>query len=173
MIGIDAVDVERLRLVLGRSKGTEGRLFTLVERNYCRTKFDPVTHFAGTLAVKEAVIKAARLGALTAWGRRIEVQRDTSGVPRVAIAGMPEMRFDISISHDGPVAVAVAIARGTTSPAKAAREVRADDLSLRPNEQLARYLARLDLGPSKAPSTSVPDRTLHHVSSSWAGTDFP
>lgn len=165
MIGIDAVDVERLRTVMGRSEGTEHRLFTPAERNYCRTKGDPVIHFAGTLAVKEAVIKAARLGSLVAWGRRIEVRRDPSGAPLVKILGSPQRRFDISISHDGPVAVAVAVARGGAGVVggDAAQE---RGSPLRPNEQLLRYI--------EGPRGRLKARShLREASHSVVGSDFP
>ena len=147
MIGIDAVDVERLREVMIRDPRTEDRLFTAAERSYCRTKADPVIHFAGTLAVKEAVIKAARLGPLLAWGRRIQVHRDDSGVPRVRIEGRTEHRFDISISHDGPVAVAVAVNHGSGAPS--AR-----------NESSDRALAAAPSDPGASPAT----RTDHPTS---------
>jgi holo-[acyl-carrier protein] synthase len=162
MIGIDAVDVERLRGVMARSLGTERRLFTRAERNYCRSRIDPTTHFAGTLAVKEAVIKAARLGPLAAWGRRIEVHRDHSGVPRVAIEGVSR-RFDISISHDGPVAVAVAVAHGPNvveSP-QISNEL---DLRPRPNQQLLDYIR----GPRNRHGAQ-----LGNAAGSVHGTDFP
>lgn len=163
MIGIDAVDVERLRAVLHRSEGTEQRLFTPAEQSYCRTKVDPVIHFAGTLAVKEAVIKAARLGSLAAWGRRIEVRRDPSGAPAVKILGSPQQRFDISISHDGPVAVAVAISRRAV--VDQSHDVGETGGTLRPNEKLLRYIE----GPAHRP---VPSQLSGH-SDSVHGSDFP
>lgn len=149
MIGIDAVDVERLRAVMERSRGTERRLFTPAESTYCRARPDPVVHFAGTLAVKEAVIKAARLGPLSAWARRIEVQRDPTGAPRVHVAGEDRAHFEISISHDGPVAVAVAMAVGSVlRPAPAERATA--PAGTRPNLQLMRYLSP---GPSEGRET--------------------
>lgn len=163
MIGIDAVDVERLRGVMQRSLGTERRLFTHDERSYCNSRVDPVTHFAGTLAVKEAVIKAARLGPLLAWGRRIEVRRDTSGAPWVAIQGRPGHHFAISISHDGPVAVAVAVANGSGPGSRRAADGKRDG-ALKPNEQLLNYIR----GPLAEPTPQLPDET-----GSVFGTDFP
>jgi holo-[acyl-carrier protein] synthase len=163
MIGIDAVDVERLRDVMERSLGTEQRLFTTGERNYCRSRVDPVTHFAGTLAVKEAVIKAARLGSLAVWGRRIEVRRDDSGAPRVAIEGFPGRSFAISISHDGPVAVAVAMAHGA-KPEPRGEVPQRPDGQPRPNQQLLNYIR----GPVRNPTSQLP-----HVSGAVLGTDFP
>ncbi len=110
MIGIDVVAVERLRAALERSPGLEMRLFTPEERSYCRSKTDPVAHFAGRLAAKEAAIKALRLGPLVAWATRIEVLSGDDGAPRARVqrgSGVAEVM--VSISHDGPVAAAVAL----------------------------------------------------------------
>jgi holo-[acyl-carrier protein] synthase len=108
MIGIDVVDVARLRGALERSPRLEEKLFTKKERIYCRRQVDPAVHFAGTLAAKEAAIKALRLGPLVAWSSRIEIERDDAGVP-VARVPSRDARMPVSISHDGPVAVAVAL----------------------------------------------------------------
>ncbi|MDQ4028792.1 MAG: holo-ACP synthase [Actinomycetota bacterium] len=108
MVGIDVVDIERLRAVMARSPGASQRLFTASERAYCAARSDPVVHFAGTLAAKEAVIKALGLGPLPVWARRIEVVRD-AGVPRVEVTGADASGVNISISHDAGVAVAVAV----------------------------------------------------------------
>ena len=144
MIGIDTVNIERLRSTFGRSPGIEARLFSSHEREYCRAKADPVMHFAGTLAAKEAVIKARGLGTLVAWGRRIEITRADSGAPIATIKGGDHGPIHLSISHDGPVAVAVAIAQ----PAgRVQRRVEITDDGdhrsngrLRPNENLRRYI---------------------------------
>jgi holo-[acyl-carrier protein] synthase len=108
MIGVDLVDIARLRALLERSPGLEGRLFSGTERRYCRSKSDPVRHFAGTLAAKEAVIKAARLGPLVAWARRVEITRDASGAPGVCLDGQAAP-ISASISHDGGMAIAAAM----------------------------------------------------------------
>jgi holo-[acyl-carrier protein] synthase len=108
MLGIDLVTVSRLRTALLRSPGLENRLFSEAERSYCCSMPDPVRHFAGTLAAKEAVIKAARLGRLVVWARRIEITRDSAGVPLISIDGR-EVPMSVSISHDGDSAVAAAM----------------------------------------------------------------
>jgi holo-[acyl-carrier protein] synthase len=108
VVGIDVVDIERLRAVMARSPRALQRLFTADERAYCASRADPVVHFAGTLAAKEAVIKALGLGPLPVWARRIEIVRD-AGVPRVEVTGADASGVDISISHDAGVAVAVAV----------------------------------------------------------------
>ncbi len=105
MIGIDVVDVERLRTALDRTPGLERRLFTEAEIRYCHGKPDPARHLAGTLAAKEAVIKSLRLGPLTAWSRRIEIVRE-DGAPQ---ARLEDRTVQVSITHDGGVAAAVAV----------------------------------------------------------------
>ncbi|MQB00121.1 MAG: 4'-phosphopantetheinyl transferase superfamily protein [Actinobacteria bacterium] len=110
-LGIDMVDIARLRAALGRSPRLEERLFTKAERRYCASKPDPVMHFAGTLAAKEAVIKAMRLGRLVEWAGRIEIGRDDSGAPTAMVTldadGEP-VEVEVSISHERDLAVAVA-----------------------------------------------------------------
>jgi holo-[acyl-carrier protein] synthase len=108
MIGIDVVDIERLRTMLDKVPRLEARLFNDSERAYCEGRGDRVRHLAGTLAAKEAVMKALGVGSLPAWARRIEITRHTSGAPLVKIAGRERERVAVSITHDGGVAAAAA-----------------------------------------------------------------
>lgn len=133
MIGIDAVHIERLRGLLDRVPAAEARLFTEGERTYCATHADPVLHLAGTLATKEAVIKAAVLGPLVSWCRRIEVVRHDSGAPTVNIDGRPREHLNVSISHDGGIAVAVAMMERRPTVLRRPTD-------LKPNPHLVRYL---------------------------------
>jgi holo-[acyl-carrier protein] synthase len=110
VIGVDVVDVERLRKRLAATPRLAERLFTDVERAYCERAVDPAVHFAGTLAAKEAVIKALGLGSLTTWARRIEIERDSSGAPSAWVqSDGVKTAVEVSISHDAGVAVAVAL----------------------------------------------------------------
>ncbi|MDQ3962964.1 MAG: holo-ACP synthase [Actinomycetota bacterium] len=169
MIGIDTVNVERLRSTFGRSPSIEARLFSHHERSYCRAKPDPVMHFAGTLAAKEAVIKARGLGPLVAWSRRIEITRAESGAPIATIKGTDHGPIHLSISHDGPVAVAVAFApsfdRRDRRIETATNGHRFPDVHPRPNENLRRYIA----GPQRPASGA----SLIAASEIEAGTDYP
>ena len=170
MIGIDTVNVERFRSMLGRSPGIEERLFSHNERDYCRAKADPVMHFAGTLAAKEAVIKARGLGPLVAWSRRIEITRAESGAPIVTIKGASHDPVHLSISHDGPVAVAVAFAPvlpGSRDESKRAQPPRRTR-ELKSNPNLQRYLA-----PSGFSSASKSGGRLALASELVEGSDFP
>ncbi len=108
MVGVDVVDIERLRAVMTRSPRISNRLFTDAERAYCERRPDPVAHYAGTLAAKEAVIKALSLTSLPVWARRIEIARGPGGAPRVTVAGV-DSQVHISISHDAGVAVGIAL----------------------------------------------------------------
>ncbi|MGH2756934.1 MAG: holo-ACP synthase [Actinomycetota bacterium] len=144
MIGIDTVDIDRLRDAFLRAPGLERRLFTDRERDYCRRKADPLLHFAGTLAAKEAVIKAGHLGTLVAWGRRVEIDRRSDGAPGARIRGVEHGPIHVSISHDGSVAVAVAVAdtprRSPTSDGTAPLHLSEVSAAPKPNEHLLRYI---------------------------------
>jgi holo-[acyl-carrier protein] synthase len=106
VLGVDVVSIERVRLLLESNPGLEARIFTVAERDYCHSQRDSAQSFAGTLAAKEAVIKALRLGPLVAWARRVEITRDSSGAPSAVVGGRD---VEVSISHDAGVAVAAAL----------------------------------------------------------------
>lgn len=101
-IGIDIIEIERLKQKLENNPRLEGRLFTVRERKYCRSFLEPYSHFAGTLAAKEAVIKCLERN--PGW-KKIEVFRE-DGVPFVFLEGK-ELRGTLSISHTEHTAVAV------------------------------------------------------------------
>lgn len=107
-LGVDVVDVERFRALLDRSPGIATRFFTDDEREHCAASRDRVLGLAGTFAAKEAVMKALGLTPAPAWSRRIRITRDPSGRPSAQVEGRGAV--GVSISHDGPVAVAVALA---------------------------------------------------------------
>lgn len=110
MVGIDIVDVERLRDVLGRSPKLGERLFTSTELFDASARQDPSLHLAGTLAAKEAAVKALGLSSLAKWAKRIEVTRNEAGKPCARLTGDSDSReVAISISHDGGLATAIAI----------------------------------------------------------------
>lgn len=103
-VGVDVVDVERVRSLLVRNPAFFKRAFSEKERKYCETKGDPALRYAGTWAAKEAIMKAAGLTPAPAWARRIEIQRAPDGAPVAEVEGRS---VSLSISHDGGVAVAV------------------------------------------------------------------
>ncbi|HEX2057133.1 MAG TPA: holo-ACP synthase [Actinomycetota bacterium] len=107
-IGVDVVDVARFRALLNRSPRVTQRFFTDEERAHCGAAADAAVRFAGTFAAKEAVMKALGLTPAPAWARRIRIVRAATGRPSAAVDGFAPVA--VSISHDGPVAVAIALA---------------------------------------------------------------
>lgn len=111
MVGIDIVDIDRLRVTLARTPRLANRLFTESELIYARGGSDPAVHLAGMLAAKEATVKALGLSSLAKWTKRIEIRRDDAGKPFASLLGLFECKHvSISISHDRGVATAVAFA---------------------------------------------------------------
>lgn len=113
MLGVDVVDIERLRKQLRSQPGLRDRLFTPAEIRYCDSKSDPVVHLAGTLAAKEAVIKALDLGPLVAWSRRLEMTRRATGAPQMSVEDRESRETALSITHEAGIAIAVASATGS------------------------------------------------------------
>ncbi len=102
-IGIDIVEVDRLRMKLENNPRLKNRFFTREEIEYCQRFSDPWPHLAGTFAAKEAVIKA--LGRNPGW-KKIEIIRKEDGSPVVHLHGNP-LPSTLSISHTSRTAVAV------------------------------------------------------------------
>lgn len=110
-MGIDVVDVERMRQALVRRPRLKERVFTSAERSDCEGRFDPAVHYAARFAAKEAARKA--LGRAFPW-QASGILAGPSGRPglwladEVASAGRVAAG-DVSLSHDGGVAVAVVV----------------------------------------------------------------
>ncbi|RGA04766.1 holo-ACP synthase [Microbispora triticiradicis] len=110
-IGVDVVDVARLRAALERTPGLRRRLFTEAEAVL------PPESLAARFAAKEAVAKA--LGGPPGLGHLdAEVVRGAHGRPEVRLTGraaevargLGVRRWHVSLSHDGGMAVAYVIA---------------------------------------------------------------
>jgi holo-[acyl-carrier protein] synthase len=111
-LGIDIVEIARLRDALARRPALAARLFTARERAYCERHADPAPHFAARFAAKEAAAKA--VGRYLRW-QEVEVVSAPSGAPALAITGesarwadvVRGTRFLVSLSHSREHAVAV------------------------------------------------------------------
>lgn len=115
-LGTDIVEIERVRQSIDRH-GLHflNRLFTHKEQDYCYRYKDPVPHFSGRFAAKEAVAKAlgTGFGAELAW-HDIQILADEKGKPIVSLSDSAKARFHhprilVSISHSVTHATAVAI----------------------------------------------------------------
>jgi holo-[acyl-carrier protein] synthase len=123
-VGIDAVEVERIRRLLERLPRAYERLFSDQERRYSDGYADPFPRYAARFAAKEAVGKALGIGIIGFVWREIEVL--SGGKPRVALHGhvaqiarrLGVARVELSLSHTGGMAYAMAVAvRDAAGPA--------------------------------------------------------
>jgi len=109
-IGLDIVEVHRIRRIIRRTPGFLDRVFTRSEIAYCRGHRDPWPHYAVRFAAKEAVWKA--LGRDGVGLKDISVERDRRGKPGVLIKGRRARGLKLSLSHGEDYAVAVALKEG-------------------------------------------------------------
>ena len=119
-VGIDLVDLERVRVLLA-NKGDRAmtRFFSDLEREYLATRADATGHAAARIAAKEAVYKAMQSlqGARAIGWKEIEVSRDAEGKPAIALHGLAArlseksggLRIQISLTHSATSAGAIAI----------------------------------------------------------------
>ena len=119
-IGLDLARIDRLEAVYERHRERFlERIFTAGERAYCDRRASRMASYAGRFAVKEAVMKALGTGwsSGVTW-REIEVSRKSGSAPELILHGSTAKvakskgigRFHITITHDGGIAAAVAIA---------------------------------------------------------------
>ena len=117
-VGIDAVDVERFRTVLGRRGGFAERVFTAAEREEAAARHDPVPGLAARFAAKEAVMKSMSVGLGAFDFADVEVVRGDGGAPALTVRGraaeLAEARsvggWHVSLTHTATVAMAIAVA---------------------------------------------------------------
>src|SRR5437667_1362490 len=115
-VGVDLIEIERVRRALARYHDFRERCFTEAERAYCDSRPNPAQHYAARFAGKEAVGKALGFGVAVnfAW-REIEI----SGRPKpgVRLSGRLEARaerlgveaIELSMTHSRELAAAVAV----------------------------------------------------------------
>ena len=118
-IGIDVVHVTRMRGVIARwEERFLQRIFTEQEIAYCRSRRDPVPHFAARFAAKEAGLKALGTGLrLGIRWRELEVTRAQGQAPVLVLRersreiGMARRgsRMLLALTHDGDYALAQAM----------------------------------------------------------------
>jgi holo-[acyl-carrier protein] synthase len=110
-VGLDLLEIDRLERALERRPRLADRLFTDGERAYAAARTRPAQHLAARFCAKEAVAKALRL---TAWSwQDIEVVSGDDG-PRIVLGGSLaalDVDLDVSLTHTGGMAAAVALVR--------------------------------------------------------------
>jgi len=118
-IGVDIVRIGRMREVIARwDERFLRRVFTEGEIAYCRSRRDPVQHFAARFAAKEAGLKALGTGLrLGVKWRELEVRRARGEAPVLVLSGRSREiglrrggeRMLLALTHDGDYAVAQAM----------------------------------------------------------------
>lgn len=112
-IGVDLIEIERIRRALERYPGFRDRCFTEEERRYCDSRPNPAQHYAARFAGKEAVGKALGFGVAHAFAWR-DVEIRGRPKPDVHLSGRVAeragaVRIDLSMTHSKELAAAVAV----------------------------------------------------------------
>jgi holo-[acyl-carrier protein] synthase len=118
-VGIDLIEIERVRRALERYPGFRARCFTPAEQAYCDSRPNPPQHYAARFAGKEAVGKALGFGVARAFAWR-EVEIHGRPKPSVRLSGRlaawaertGARSIDLSLTHSRELAAAVAVAQG-------------------------------------------------------------
>ena len=108
-IGIDIIEVERVKKLAEKNPRFLERIFTDREISYCVEKRNKYQHLAARFAAKEAFFKA--IGRRTGW-REVELINLPSGKPQLEIKSKERFSFEeahVSISHLAEYAVATVI----------------------------------------------------------------
>ena len=116
-VGVDLIEIERIRRALDRYPSFRERCFTEAERAYCDSRPNPAQHYAARFAGKEAVGKAIGFGVARAFAWR-DVEIAGRPKPSVRLSGRVEAwaaqvgvaRFDLSMTHSRDLAAAVRVA---------------------------------------------------------------
>ena len=161
-LGVDIVEIERMRKILKRSPAFSRKVFSAEECRYCDATAQPVVHYATRFAAKEAVLKALGTGFSQGIGARdVEVRRTSKGRPYAVLTGrakqvaqalgVRELPLSLSYTHTDAVACAMAITEGS---------VRAQQERRDPMEELARQFKEartmLDDLDAAAPAPAQP-----------------
>ncbi len=120
-IGIDIIEVSRIKKVLEKNPAFKEKVFTQQEIEYCESKADPGLSFSVRFAAKEAFMKA--LG--TGWNHEVswvEIETVTipNGPPVLKISGKTKAAMlsrnivtcHLSLSHEKEYSVASVVLEG-------------------------------------------------------------
>ena len=115
-VGVDAIEISRIRRALERYPAFRERCFTEAERAYCDSRKNPAQSYAGRFAGKEAVGKALGFGVARAFAwKDVEIagrpKPDVRLSGRVAqwARGVGAGPIDLSMTHSKDIAAAVCV----------------------------------------------------------------
>jgi holo-[acyl-carrier protein] synthase len=116
-IGVDVVDVDRMRALLDRQPRFRERVFTPEEVADCESMAAPAAGYAARWAAREAAVKA--LGGIPNLRYTdVRIDRGSNGEPRLGLHGAARSRARevgasdvlISLSHEARIAAAFCVA---------------------------------------------------------------
>ena len=118
-IGIDIIEVRRVRETIERTPRFAERVFTAAERAYCESRGAVAAqHYAARFAAKEAALKALQTGwsGGISW-QDVEVSAKASGAPLILFHGRARELYEqteatrahLSIAHTSEHALAEVI----------------------------------------------------------------
>ena len=115
-VGVDLIEIERVRRSLERYAGFRDRCFTATEQAYCDSRRNPAESYAGRFAGKEAVGKALGFGVARAFAwKEIEIAGRPKPAVRLSgrVAAWAERvgagAIDLSMTHSRELASAVCV----------------------------------------------------------------
>ncbi len=115
-VGVDVIEIARIRRALERYPDFRERCFTEAERTYCESRRNPAQSYAGRFAGKEAVGKALGFGVARAFAWK-EIEIAGRPKPSVTLNGRTKAwaaqvgagAIDLSMTHSRELATAVAV----------------------------------------------------------------
>ena len=118
-IGVDIIEVQRVRETIERTPRFAERVFTAAERAYCESRGTVAAqHYAARFAAKEAALKALQTGwsGGISW-QDVEVSAKASGAPVISFHGRARELYEatgatsahVSIAHTAERAIAEVI----------------------------------------------------------------
>ena len=115
-VGVDLIEIERIRGALERYPSFRERCFTDAERAYCDSRKNPAQSYAGRFAGKEAVGKALGFGVARAFAWK-DIEIAGRPKPSVKLSGRTKAwaehvgagSIDVSMTHSRELAQAVAV----------------------------------------------------------------
>jgi holo-[acyl-carrier protein] synthase len=115
-VGVDLIEIERIRRTLERYPAFKRRCFTEGEIAYCDSRPNPPQHYAARFAGKEAVGKALGFGIAVRFAWR-DVEISGRPKPGVSLSGRVAAwakrvgagSIDLSMTHSRELAAAVAL----------------------------------------------------------------
>jgi holo-[acyl-carrier protein] synthase len=115
-VGLDLIEIQRIRDALERYPRFRERCFTTQEQAYCDSRANPAQHYAARFAGKEAVGKALGFGVARAFAWK-DVEIAGRPKPSVRLSGRVQAwsvrvgagEIDLSMTHSKGLAAAVAV----------------------------------------------------------------